>query len=109
MNEIEAVDIDRCSDLSQKERALYEAGVTRKRVCEEIMRLLNAVKKVETVEDGVVVTTEEPDLAMRDRGIEKAIKMFGDYKEFERVQKMEFNLQVNHIDIQERLNCISQN
>lgn len=78
-------DIDRVGNISQKELALSTSGVTRRKVYEEIGGMLRAVKKVERVDGGVVVTSEEPDMVMRARGVELALKAFGDLKEFERV------------------------
>lgn len=78
-------DIDRVGNISQKELALSTSGVTRRKVYEEIGGMLRAVKKVERVDGGMVVTSEEPDMVMRARGVELALKAFGDLKEFERV------------------------
>lgn len=78
-------EIDRVGNISQKELALSISGVTRRRVYEEIGGMLRAMKKVDRMNGGVIVEEEEPDMVMRARGVELALKAFGDLKEFERV------------------------
>lgn len=79
-------DIDRVGSIEQKEIALSLANLKRVEVYRRIKEMLDAVKVVERDPVGGVVTTEEePDMVMRAKGVELALKAFGDLKEFERV------------------------
>lgn len=79
--------VDRVNNVVHKERALYEAGVTRRKVYENINLLLEAsVSSREFDKDSrewhVVAT---PDLERRKQGSELALKAFGDLKEMVKV------------------------
>lgn len=77
---------DRVNNIIHKERAMYEAGVTRRRTYEVICELLTAVKRVVGYDSrGMEVVTEEPDLDKRKMGAELALKAFGDLKEMKDV------------------------
>ena len=81
---LEKPDIDRVSSIEQKELALSSVGVTREKVYREIKGMLEAVKVREELRDGEVVSIDEPDMAIRAKGVELALKAFGDLKEFDR-------------------------
>lgn len=86
-------DADRINNISQKEVSLYKAGVTRRKVYERIRELLDSTKKVVGYDSkGMEVVTEEPDTDKRAKGIEYAMRAFGDMKEFVAV-----NTQVNNV------------
>ncbi len=97
--------IDRVANIEQKELALSTSGVTRQRVYDEISLMLKAVKKKEILKDGVLSVEEEPDMTVRSKGVELALKAFGDLKEFERAVNTTHNkvvyqwLQVNNSGI----------
>lgn len=79
--------IDRVNDIEQKEVAMSQAGVTRRKVYEHISSLLSAV--VETREydkdSKEWITTTVPDVEKRTKGTELALKAFGDLKEMQKV------------------------
>lgn len=77
--------IERVGDVGQKEIALDAAGLKRVRVYAEIKRMLEAVKVVEKMNsDGTITRSDEPDNAIRAKGVELALKAFGDLKEFDK-------------------------
>lgn len=87
------VGVDRINSISQKEKALYESKVTRRKVYERIGELLDATKTVKGYDsDGNAVETIEPDLQRRKEGAELAMRAFGDSKEF-----LSVNTQVNNV------------
>lgn len=87
------VGVDRINNISQKEKALYESKVTRRKVYERIGELLDATKTVKGYDsDGNAVETIEPDLQRRKEGAELAMRAFGDSKEF-----LSVNTQVNNV------------
>lgn len=87
------VGVDRINNISQKEKALYESKVTRRKVYERIGELLDATKTVAGYDsDGNAVETIEPDLQRRKEGAELAMRAFGDSKEF-----LSVNTKVNNV------------
>lgn len=81
---IPKVEIDRVGDVGQKELALSKADLRRIDVYRRIREMVNAVKSVEKIVNGCVEKVDEPDMAMRARGVELALKAFGDLKEFDK-------------------------
>lgn len=82
--EVKEKEIDRVGDVGQKELALDKAGLKRVEVYRRIKEMLDAVTVEETLEDGMVVKTEVPNMVMRAKGVELALKAFGDLKEFDK-------------------------
>lgn len=84
---ITAFDGDRVGNVEQKERNLAAANITRLYTYKKIYEMMNAVKRVtaEDLDGKLIVLSEEPDMAIRAKGVELAMKAFGDLKEFERV------------------------
>ena len=78
---------DKVGNVEQKERNLAAANITRLYTYKKIYEMMNAVKRVtaEDLDGKMVVLSEEPDMAIRAKGVEMALKCFGDLKEFERV------------------------
>lgn len=76
--------IDRVGNIEQKELALSSANLKRIGVYRRIKEMLDAVEVREEIHDGQIKKIEEPDMSMRARGVELALKAFGDLKEFDR-------------------------
>ena len=77
-------EIDRVGSVEQKELALDKAGLKRVEVYRRIKEMLDAGKEVDELFEGKIVTTIVPDMAMRAKGVELALKAFGDLKEFDK-------------------------
>lgn len=92
------VEIDRVGNVEQRELRLSEAGVSRKKVYVRLMELLDAVKMERVVlEDGRVEMVEVADQDRRAKGLEMALRLFGDMKD------NSVNVQVNNnlLDVSE--------
>lgn len=80
-----------------KETAMLSAGVTRAKLYEKIFEGINASKKItDSDEMGNPVLREEPDLIVRHKYIETALRVLGDLKPDSVVDNSKtFNLTVN--------------
>ena len=77
-------EIDRVGDVGQKELALSKAELRRIDVYRRIKEMLDAVDVKEVLSQGMLVKTEVPNIAIRAKGVELALKAFGDLKEFDK-------------------------
>lgn len=82
--EVKEKEMERVGDVGQKELALSTAGLKRVAVYRRIKEMLDAVKVSEKLVDGCIEQVEEPDMVMRAKGVELALKAFGDLKEFDK-------------------------
>lgn len=73
--------VDRVNNQLQKERAAYEAGLTRKKILTAIIDGLNAEIEVEEFIDGKRTVTYKPDMDKRLKAADMGAKYFGDMKE----------------------------
>ncbi len=80
-----------------KELALIEAGVTRKALYDRLFDGINAVKsRVDVNDEGDQVVVKEPDMVVRHKYIETALRVIGDLKPDSLVDNSKtFNLNVN--------------
>lgn len=82
--EVKEKEMDRVGDVGQKELALSKADLRRIDVYRRIREMVDAVKSVEKIVNGCVEKVDEPDMVMRAKGVELALKAFGDLKEFDK-------------------------
>ena len=82
--EVKGKEIDRVGDVGQKEFALDKAGLKRVEVYRRIKEMMDAVDVKEVLSQGMLVKTEVPNIAIRAKGVELALKAFGDLKEFDK-------------------------
>lgn len=85
--------IDRINDVTGKEIAISKSGLKRQLAYQRLNEGLSAVRVIEEISaDGDPKTIEVPDMLVRHKYVETALKIFGDLKdkqEIEMSHKME--------------------
>ena len=93
VSEVDVVSVEKVGDISGKEVAMSKAGVTRRKAYEVIREMLEATKEVVSYNyKGEEVREIVADLDRRSKGVELALKAFGDMKD-----SVQVNTQVNNV------------